>query len=51
MIQLLPSSGLDDRFAVQDLPDELQLPLLSNMVVSRIVSSSMTPTIQAGDRL
>jgi hypothetical protein len=51
MIQLLPSFSLDRRFAVQDLPDELQLPLLSNMVVPRIVSSSMTPTIQAGDRL
>jgi len=51
MIQLLSLFSLDGRFAVQDLPDELQLPLLSNMVVPRIVSSSMTPTIQAGDRL
>jgi hypothetical protein len=51
MIQLLPSFSLDGRFAVRDLPDELHLPLLSNMVVPRIVSSSMIPTIQAGDRL
>ena len=51
MIQLLPPLTLDSRFVVQDLPDVLQLPLLHNMVVPRIVSSSMTPTIQAGDKL
>ena len=51
MIHLLPTLTLDSRFSAQDLPDELQLPLLNNMVVPRIVSSSMTPTIQAGDRL
>lgn len=51
MIQLLSLFSLDGRFAVQDLPEDLQLPLLSNTVVPRIVSSSMTPTIQAGDRL
>lgn len=51
MIHLLPSLTLDDRFSSQDLPDELQLVLLSDMVVPRIVSSSMMPTIQEGDRL
>lgn len=51
MIQLLPPLTLQDRFFVQDLPDELQLTLLNGMVVPRIVSSSMTPTIQEGDRL
>jgi len=51
MIHLLSPHTVNGRFAVQDLPDDLQLPLLSNMVVPRIVSSSMTPTIQAGDRL
>lgn len=51
MIQLLPPLTLDGRFSAQDLPDALQLPLLNNMAVPRIVSSSMTPTIQAGDRL
>lgn len=51
MIHLLPPLTLDGRFAAQDLPDALQLPLLNNIVVPRIVSSSMTPTIQAGDRL
>ncbi|NOT23196.1 MAG: S24/S26 family peptidase [Nitrospiraceae bacterium] len=51
MIQLLPPSTLDDRFVAQDLPDSLQLPLLGSMVAPRIVSSSMAPTIQAGDRL
>ncbi|THJ24687.1 MAG: hypothetical protein CAF45_003875 [Nitrospira sp. CG24E] len=51
MIQLLSPSTLDDRFVVQDLPDSLQLPLLDSMVAPRIVSSSMAPTIQAGDRL
>ncbi len=51
MIQLLPSLTLDGRFSAQDLPDALQLPLLHSMAVPRIVSSSMAPTIQAGDRL
>ena len=51
MIHLLPPLTLDGRFSAQDLPDALQLPLLNNMAVPRIVSSSMTPTIQAGDRL
>lgn len=51
MIHLLPTLTLDGRFSVQDLPDELQLPLLNDMVVPRIASSSMRPTIQAGDQL
>ena len=51
MIHLVPSLTLDGRFSAQDLPDVLQLPLLNNMVAPRIVSSSMTPTIQEGDRL
>ena len=51
MIQLLSSFSLDGRFAVSELPNELQLPLLRIMVAPRIVSSSMTPTIQPGDRL
>lgn len=51
MIQLLPLLSLDGRFAAQDLPHELQLTLLNSIVVPRIVSSSMTPTIQAGDKL
>ena len=51
MIQLLPSLTLDGRFSAQDLPDALQLPLLHSMAVPRIASSSMAPTIQAGDRL
>lgn len=51
MIQLLPPLTLDGRFAAQDLPDALQLPLLHSMAVPRIVSSSMAPTIQAGDKL
>lgn len=51
MIHLLPPLTLDGRFSAQDLPGALQLPLLNNMTVPRIVSSSMTPTIQAGDRL
>ena len=51
MIQLLTPLTLDGRFAAQDLPDALQLPLLTSIVVPRIVSSSMTPTIQAGDKL
>ena len=51
MIQLLPPLTLDGRFSAQDLPDVLQLPLLHSMAVPRIASSSMAPTIQAGDRL
>ena len=51
MIHLLPLFTLDGRFTAQDVPDALQLSLLNRMVVPRIVSSSMTPTIQAGDRL
>ncbi len=51
MIHLVPSLTLDGRFAAQDLPDALQLPLLNSMVVPRIVSSSMTPTIQQDDSL
>jgi len=51
VIQLLPPLSLDGRFAVQDLPHELQLTLLNSIAVPRIVSSSMAPTIQAGDRL
>jgi hypothetical protein len=51
VIQLLPLLSLDGRFATQDLPHELQLTLLNSIVVPRIVSSSMTPTIQAGDKL
>ena len=51
MIHLVPSLTLDGRFSAQDFPDVLQLPLLNSMVVPRIVSSSMTPAIQEGDRL
>jgi hypothetical protein len=51
VIHLLPSLTLDGRFSAQDLPDVLHLPLLNSIVVPRIVSSSMTPTIQEGDRL
>ena len=51
MIQLVPPRTLDGRFSAQDLPDELQLPLLNGMVVPRVISSSMMPTIQVGDRL
>ncbi|MEQ1848941.1 MAG: S24/S26 family peptidase, partial [Nitrospira sp.] len=51
MIHLLPTRTVDGRFSLQDVPDELHWPLLSNMVAPRIMSSSMTPTIQAGDRL
>ena len=50
-MHLVPALTLDSRFSAQDLPDVLQLPLLNSMVVPRIVSSSMTPTIQEGDRL
>jgi signal peptidase I len=51
VIHLLPSFTLDNRFSAQDLPDELQMLLLNDMAVPRIVSSSMMPTIQEGDRL
>jgi hypothetical protein len=51
VIHLVPSLTLDGRFPAQDLPDTLQLPLLNSIVVPRIVSSSMMPTIQQGDRL
>ena len=51
MIHLVPSLTLDGRFSAQDLPDTLQLPLLNSIVVPRIVSSSMMPTIRPGDRL
>jgi len=51
MIHLSPPRTLDGRFSAQDLPDELHLPLLNGMVVPRIVSSSMTPTIHEGDKL
>lgn len=51
MIHLLPPLSLDGRFSTQDLPNELQLTLLNNMIMPRIVSSSMLPTIQEGDRL
>lgn len=51
MIHLLPTLTLDGRFSARDLPDELHLPLLNSIVVPRILSSSMTPTIQEGDRL
>lgn len=51
MIHLLAPLTLDSRFSAQDLPDELGLTLLNDMVVPRVVSSSMTPTIQEGDRL
>jgi hypothetical protein len=51
VIHLLPPLSLDGRFSTQDLPNELRLTLLNTMVVPRIVSSSMLPTIQEGDRL
>jgi hypothetical protein len=51
VIHLVSSLTLDGRFSAQDLPDTLQLPLLNSMVVPRIVSWSMTPTIQPGDSL
>jgi hypothetical protein len=51
VIHLLLPLALDGRFSAQDFPDELHLPLLNSMIVPRIVSSSMTPTIQAGDSL
>ena len=51
MIHLLSPLTLHHRFSTRDLPDSLQLSLLRNMAVPRIVSSSMAPTIQEGDRL
>lgn len=51
MIHLLVPLTLDHRFSTQDVPDELHLPLLNDIIVPRVVSSSMTPTIQEGDRL
>lgn len=51
MIHLLPTRSVDGRFSLQDVPDELHWPLLNSLVVPRIMSSSMTPTIQADDRL
>lgn len=51
MIHLFSPLNLNGRFSVQDMPDALHLPLLNGMVVPRIVSSSMTPTVQEGDRL
>jgi hypothetical protein len=51
MIRLEPTLTLDGRFSVQDLPDVLQQPLLNSMVIPRIVSSSMMPTIREGDKL
>ena len=51
MIHLLPMRTVDGRFSLQDVPDALHWPLLNNMVVPRIMSLSMTPTIQADDRL
>jgi hypothetical protein len=51
MIHLLPTRTIDGRFSLQDVPDALHWPLLNSMVVPRIMSSSMTPTIQADDRL
>jgi signal peptidase I len=51
VIHLVSPLTLDDRFSAQDFPDALQLPLLDCMTVPRIVSSSMAPTIQAGDSL
>jgi hypothetical protein len=51
MIRLIPPLALDGRFSAQDLPGELQLTLLNDIIIPRIVSSSMLPTIQEGDRL
>lgn len=51
MIHLLPTRTVDGRFSLQDVPDALHWPLLNSMVVPRIMSSSMTPTIQADDGL
>ena len=51
VIHLVPSLSLNGRFSARDLPAAVQLPLLNSMVVPRIVSWSMTPTFQPGDRL
>ena len=51
MIHLLPPLSLDGRFSTQDLPNELQLTLLNNMVVPRIVSSSLSPSWIVGSML
>lgn len=51
MIQVRPLLSLHGSFEAQDLPPELQLTLLTSIVKPLIVSSSMAPTIQAGDRL
>lgn len=51
MIHLLPMRTVDGRFSLQDVPDALHWPLLNSLVVPRIISSSMTPTIQTDDRL
>ena len=51
MIHLLPTRTVDGRFSLQDVPEELHWPLLNSLVVPRIMSSSMTPTIQTDDRL
>jgi hypothetical protein len=51
VIHLVSPLTLNGRFSTQDLPDSLHLPLLRSMTVPRIVSSSMAPTIQEGDRL
>ncbi|MDP1948159.1 MAG: S24/S26 family peptidase [Nitrospirota bacterium] len=51
MIHLLPTRTVDGHFSLQDMPDELHWPLLNSLVVPRIMSSSMTPAIQADDRL
>ncbi|NOT96947.1 MAG: S24/S26 family peptidase, partial [Nitrospira sp.] len=51
MIHLLPTRTVDGCFSLQDVPDELHWPLLNSLVVPCIMSSSMTPTIQADDRL
>ena len=51
MIRLVTPLTLDGRFSAQDLPGELPLTLLNDLVAPRIVSSSMLPTIQEGDKL
>ena len=51
MIHLLHSLTPDGLFSAKDLPAPLQLPLLNSMIAPRIVSSSMMPSIQEGDRL
>jgi hypothetical protein len=51
VIRRLSPLTVTDWYSAQNLPDALQLPLLCSMVTPRIVSSSMMPTIQEGDRL